>query len=118
MGEDMTEITKLLKGKTAQEFDALMYGVGSSDYDLYQITSPGLTFNDTAIECICCLLILQQCCDLSDMSKNRCYSLYCTLLGYIGEERPDIKLCDSVFTRPYFAKFINTYPQILQKAFE
>lgn len=109
----MTEITKLLKGKAKQDFDNLMYG---EDYESGLLNSLpiGLAFADEAVECIYCMVILKQTYDLSEQSKSRLYYLYEKILDHIAEKHPDVKICENVYTKKYFKKFINAYPQILK----
>lgn len=107
----MTEITKLLDDKAKRDFESLMYGEDGMG-GLTDSLPVGLTFDDIGVECICCLMILKQQYRLSGLSNNKLCRLYAATMDYISVEHQDIKTSGSIFTPPYFAKFVNAYPQI------
>lgn len=107
----MTEITKLLDDKAMRDFESLMYGEDGMG-GLTDSLPVGLTFDDIAVECVCCLMMLKQQYKLSGLSNNKLFQLYAATMDYISVEHRDIGGCESVFSRKFFKKFLKAYPQI------
>lgn len=108
----MTEITKLLDNRAEEEYNRLMFGENFSG-GLHALLPAWLEFDDTAVECIVCIVILRRCYDIADISMGELYSLYCRTMEFIHTMYA-LRLSGDVLTKKTFLRFLVTYPQIMK----
>lgn len=114
--ESNLNIIDLLNSKEKQEFDELMYGE-DGDGGLILLLPSWEIFDNVGTECICCLIMLKRENDLSAMSTDELYSLYALTMRDIAEKYPEIEGFYGILSEDEFIKFINLYPQIIEKPF-